>query len=122
MIRRKAEAREEVRDAMRGGLGKALLREILSPGDMAGVDFVSLVTLESGASVGHHRHDGTEELYLILEGSGVAILDGGRFDVGPGDAFLVKDGHGHGLENTSTSLLSFLAVLTPVHPTGGSPP
>lgn len=122
MIRRKVEAREELRDAMRGGVGKALLREVVSPGDMAGVDFVSVVTLESGSSVGSHRHGGTEELYLVIEGSGLATLDGESFEVGPGDAFLVKDGHSHGLENTSSTLLSFVAVLTPVPPEGGISP
>jgi mannose-6-phosphate isomerase-like protein (cupin superfamily) len=112
MIRRRTQAHEEERDAMRGGSGRALLREYISPGEMSGVEFVSVVTLEPGACVGEHRHEGTEELYLVLEGAGIATLDGERFDVGPGDSFLVLDGHSHGLENGVGSPLAFIAVLT----------
>jgi mannose-6-phosphate isomerase-like protein (cupin superfamily) len=114
MIRRRAQAREEVREAMRGGLGKALLREYIAPGEMTGVEFVSVVTLEPGASVGEHIHEGTEELYLVLEGSGVATLDAARFDVGQGDSYLVRDGHSHGLENGTGLPLTFVAVLTKI--------
>ena len=112
MIRRRRETREEVREAMRGGSGRALLREVLSPGEMSGVEFVSVVTLDPDASVGDHRHDGTEELYLVLDGRGTASLDGERFEVGPGDSFLVKEGHSHGLVNSDSLPLTFVAVLT----------
>ena len=114
MIRRKDEVRQEPKERIRGGVGRALQREVLSPGEMAGIEIVSTITLEAGASVGEHRHQGSEELYLVLEGTGTAILDGGRFMVGPGDAFLAKDGHSHGLENGPNSLLVFLAVLVRV--------
>jgi quercetin dioxygenase-like cupin family protein len=114
MIRRKTESRVEAREAMRGGAGRAALREVLHPGEMAGVEFVSVVTLDPGASVGEHRHDGSEELYVVLEGSGTGVLDGAPFAVGPGDSFLVKDGHSHGLSNGDAHPMSFLALLTRV--------
>ena len=112
MIRRHHEMREEQRDAVRGGEGSARLREILTAGEMAGVDFVSEVTLDPGASIGEHRHEGSEELYLLLEGEGVATLDGASFPVGSGDAYLTKDGHTHGLANCTEEPLRFLAVLS----------
>jgi mannose-6-phosphate isomerase-like protein (cupin superfamily) len=100
--------------AIRGGKGGALRLDYLSPGAMAGVDFVSTVTLEPGASVGEHLHPAEEELYLVLEGEGSGLLDGESFAVGPGDAYLCKAGHTHGLLNSGGGPLMFLAVLTKV--------
>jgi mannose-6-phosphate isomerase-like protein (cupin superfamily) len=111
MIRRHFEVREERRESVRGGVGTVRLREVVASGDMVGVDFVSLVTLEPGASIGEHRHEGSEELYLILEGEGTASLDGTQFSVGRGDSYIVKDGHTHGLANGPERPLSIVAVL-----------
>jgi quercetin dioxygenase-like cupin family protein len=112
MIRRKSELAIQTREGIRGGAGKAQLLEYVSPGEMAGVEFVSILTLEPGASIGQHPHPEEEELYLILEGMGTGILDGEAFPVGPGDAFLCKAGHAHGLANGPDSPLTFLAVLS----------
>jgi quercetin dioxygenase-like cupin family protein len=112
MIRRKSELAIQTREGIRGGAGKAQLLEYVSPGEMAGVEFVSVLTLEPGASIGQHPHSGEEELYLILEGEGAGFLDGESFTVRPGDAFLCKAGHAHGLANGPDTPLLFLAVLT----------
>jgi len=85
--------------------------DYLSPGDMEGADFVSVLTLDPGASVGEHLHPAEEELYLVLEGEGAGRLDGESFPVGPGDAYLCKAGHTHGLVNPGPRPLTFLAVL-----------
>jgi len=100
------------KEAIRGGTGKALAVDYLAPDEMAGVLMASKITLEPGASVGEHLHPETEELYLVLEGHGVGFLDGESFDVGPGDAWLCKAGHTHGLSNSGSAPLAFFAVLT----------
>lgn len=112
MIRRKSQIQPETKEAIRGGAGKAAATEYVRPGEMAGVEFVSLLTLEPGAGVGQHPHPEEEELYLVLEGAGTGFLDGEGFPVGPGDAFLCKAGHRHGLKNGPDSPLTFLAVLS----------
>lgn len=112
MRRTKAELEREERRAVRGGEGRALLEAYLRPGEMAGVEFVSRVTLDPHASIGEHPHPGEEELYLVLQGEGEGILDGEAFPVAPGDAFLCRKGHTHGLRNTGNRPLSFLALLT----------
>ena len=96
---------------IRGGKGGAERLDYLSPGDMAGADFVSVLTLDPGATVGEHLHPAEEELYLVLQGEGSGLLDGETFRVGPGDAFLCKAGHTHGLVNPGPKPLTFLAVL-----------
>jgi mannose-6-phosphate isomerase-like protein (cupin superfamily) len=112
MIRKKSALKVEKREAVRGGVGKALAADYLVDGQMEGVVTASRIVLEPGASVGEHTHADTEEFYLILEGRGTGILDGERFPVGPGDAYLLKVGHTHGLVNDSEGPLAFFAFIT----------
>lgn len=111
-LRRLAERPPQPRENIRGGKGRAEAVDYFTAGEMAGVQAVSRVTLAAGASVGDHPHPDQEELYLILEGEGEGALDGEAFPVGPGDAFLCRAGHAHGLSNTGGTPLVFLAVLT----------
>jgi quercetin dioxygenase-like cupin family protein len=112
MIRRRTEVEAQPKEAIRGGSGRAVQREYVRPGEMPGVGFVSVLTLEPGAVIGEHLHPSNEELYLLIEGAGVGVLDGEAFDVGPGDAWLCKAGHTHGLRNGPSGPLTFVAVLS----------
>jgi quercetin dioxygenase-like cupin family protein len=112
MIKRIDKVPMQVREAIRGGTGRARVQDYLTPGEMEGVLMASAVTLEPGATIGEHTHPDTEELYVILEGTGTGLLDGESFPVGPGDAFLLKAGHTHGLNNAASGPLTFFAVLT----------
>jgi mannose-6-phosphate isomerase-like protein (cupin superfamily) len=110
MIKRGSELPVQTRSAIRGGQGEAHALEYLSAGEMAGVEFLSVLTLEPGASIGVHEHPDTEELYLILAGEGEGVLDGESFPVAAGDAWLTRAGHSHGLRNGPAQALQFLAV------------
>jgi len=112
MIRRQSELVEESKINIRGGSGSACSVEMLKDGEMDGIVGLGRTTLDPGSSIGVHSHPNTEDLYLILEGRGIGILNGERFPVGPGDLFLVKAGGSHGLINDSAAPLSFLGVLT----------
>lgn len=112
MIRRRSELVEESKENIRGGHGKARGLELLKNGEMDGVISLGRTTLEPGSTIGEHSHPNTEDLYLILEGRGIGVLNGDRFPVGPGDLFLVKAGGSHGLINDSVDPLTFLGVLT----------
>jgi quercetin dioxygenase-like cupin family protein len=112
MIRKLEELPEQIREGIRGGKGQALVVDYLVRGDVAGILAASRVALGPGATVGDHVHAETEELYLILEGSGTGRLDGESFPVGPGDVWVCKQGHTHGLINGPAGPLVFFAVLT----------
>ena len=97
---------------IRGGTGPAQGADYLVKGDMEGVLAAGRTTLAAGSSVGEHSHPSTEELYLILDGHGRGVLDGQSFPVGPGDLFLCKAGHSHGLVNDSDRPLTYFGLMT----------
>ena len=112
MIRLYKDLVQEPKMAIRGGQGPAASAVYLQAGQMEGILSAGRTRLEPGSSIGEHPHAGTEDLYLILEGHGTGILDGARFPLGPGDLFVAKAGHSHGLVNDSGEPLVFFGVLT----------
>jgi len=112
MIRRHSELVEAFKENIRGGVGRARSVDLLRNDEMDGIISMGRTTLEPGSTIGEHAHPDTEDLYLILEGHGLGVLDGKRFPVGPGDLFLVKAGGSHGLINDSDGPLTFLGVPT----------
>ena len=112
MIRRTSELVQEPKVNIRGGVGVGLGVDLLKVGEMAGVLSLGRITLEPGATIGEHAHPDTEDLYLILAGRGIGVLNGDHFPVGPGDLFLVKAGGRHGLINDSAEPLTFMGLLT----------
>jgi mannose-6-phosphate isomerase-like protein (cupin superfamily) len=56
---------------------------------------VSSTRLNPRKSTTGHKHEGQEEVYFFLEGSGRMELDDETFNVNPGDTVLIKDGVFH---------------------------
>jgi mannose-6-phosphate isomerase-like protein (cupin superfamily) len=71
---------------------------------------VDYMTIPPGTQFGLHMHDGSEELYVILKGTGTALLDGTERRVGPGDCLMLQDGGVHGLRNDGTEAVELLCV------------
>jgi mannose-6-phosphate isomerase-like protein (cupin superfamily) len=71
---------------------------------------VATVTVPPGGAIGEHLHDGTEELYLILEGSGLVYVDGTVTRVKRGDLILTGPGHSHRLDNDGDSPVLLIAI------------
>lgn len=67
----------------------------------------------SGMSTAPHYHPRTEEIYYILEGAGVVIVDGDMRNVGPGDAIAIPPGAVHRITTTSNTPLRFLCCCSP---------
>ena len=118
MIKSLKELPTAIRERIRGGVGRAWFQDVLVGGEMAGVNACSHITLEPGSTIAEHDHHGTEELYLVLSGVGVGILDGQRTTVGAGSFWVVRDGHSHGLECAVEAPLELLALLTEAPDTG----
>lgn len=67
--------------------------------------------LEPGAEVGYHVHYGESESYYILSGEGMYNDNGEMLPVKPGDVTFTPDGQGHGIINTGTEKLCFIALI-----------
>jgi mannose-6-phosphate isomerase-like protein (cupin superfamily) len=68
--------------------------------------------LDPGTSIGEHRHNGDEEIYVILSGCGVTRVAGEEQPIGPGDMCLTRHGHNHDLVNDPLGPMHFLVICT----------
>lgn len=98
--------------------------------------FFHEVTIPPGAVEGTHRHIGSEELYYVTEGTGIAYMKDGddpattddfplverplfgldpvpcrEYPVKPGSVLYTKSGGVHGIRNDGTQPLRFVAFL-----------
>ena len=70
---------------------------------------IGLTTIHPGSSIGVHQHGNEEEVYLIVEGQGVATIDGREQRVRPGDVMVNHPGGSHGLRNDTDQELRIFA-------------
>lgn len=72
-------------------------------------------TLAAGAGTRRHYHARTEEIYVVLEGSGRMEVDGDEQDVGPGDAILIWPRAWHEIQASGGGELRFLCCCAPAY-------
>ncbi|HBA62328.1 MAG TPA: cupin domain-containing protein [Lachnospiraceae bacterium] len=111
MTRAEERATERVEHA-NGGTGHLLKEMLLTREQMGeGCRMFARVTLEEGCELGYHEHHGETETYYILSGHGIYNDNGTEIEVGPGDVTFCADGCGHGLKNTGTEEIAFIALI-----------
>ena len=112
MIRKSNELPQEVRNDMRGGKGAVTIRHYFKKEEIkAKCRLCSRLTLPPGASIGMHKHEAEDELFIVESGSG--IIDDGRTrtQVAPGDAVLTGNGEEHMLVNAGKEPLEVIAII-----------
>ena len=70
-------------------------------------------TLAPGAATRRHYHARTEEIYVVLSGSGRMEVDGEERSVGPGDAILIPPRAWHEIRADADAELRFLCCCAP---------
>lgn len=104
-----------------GGEGTCYVRQLLGyepklpvpghPEDFETLlNFIHETTLEEGASIGLHPHEGNEEVYIVVKGKGRMTVDGEEMEMVPGDACLTKDGSKHKFENIGDGELRVIVI------------
>jgi len=72
---------------------------------------ISSTELHGLQSTRGHRHEGQEEVYYFVSGTGEMEFDNEKFPVQGGDVVLIKDGVFHRVHNTSNTKLYFVCVF-----------
>jgi len=84
------------------GQGMVKITTIFNAQDFTtALQFMHFTVLPPGTSIGLHTHGDDEEIYVILEGSGVMEVDGQKTAVSPGDVILNRPFGTHALYNLS---------------------
>lgn len=72
---------------------------------------LSSTKLYRGQSTRGHSHDGQEEVYFFVQGTGIMIVDEEHFRINSGDIILVPDGAFHRVINDGEMHLIFNCVF-----------
>lgn len=111
MIKKVHEIVPEVAEAVRGGTGTVSAHKLLDLFPGSAIKSVGVVRLEPGASIGDHSHEGDEDFYYCLSGSGVVIDNGVEQPFTPGTLQITRSGESQALRNTGETELVFFAAL-----------
>jgi quercetin dioxygenase-like cupin family protein len=84
-------------------------------GKSNGVKGVALIigNLAPGAETKPHRHEHEEELYYVIEGTGIWKIEGKEFIGKPGTAFFVPPNAEHSMVNNSKGNLKIVMLHSP---------
>lgn len=72
---------------------------------------LSSTKLYRGQATRGHKHDGQEEVYFFVQGTGIMIIDEEKFRIIGGDIVLVPDGAFHRVINDGEMNLLFNCVF-----------
>ncbi len=72
-----------------------------------------VMSIPPGGEIGMETHDTVEQTLFFLSGNGVAILNGERQEVHPGDAIVVTPGTEHNVLNTENTPLKIYTIYAP---------
>ncbi len=98
-------------EKMNGGQGTVMYRRALPPEVFfSNWSFIDHVVVPPGASIGGHRHTGVEEVYYVMNGAGLAKVNGETEPIAKGNAVPLALGDQHGFENNGSADLEFMII------------
>ena len=112
MIRKKEDQTIEFR-CIRGGIGEVEMQKICNnDAELYGKGrLFNRMIVAPGNSIGEHKHEGDNEIFYFISGTGEYNDNGTIVQVGPGDTTVCSDGETHGLKNTGDVPLEFIALI-----------
>lgn len=99
-----------------GHFGGALSKALVHPDTVGSrqLDY-RISTYQPMAHVELHTHRVQEQVYHVLDGEGLMVIDGERAVVRKHDVIFLPPGAEHSIENTGLGDLTFIVVTTPVN-------
>lgn len=99
------------RALLRAGAGGVMYRRALTPEVFfTNWSYVDHVLVPAGGAIPAHRHEGVEEFYYVMAGSGSVAVGAETAAVGKGDAVPVFLNEVHSFKNTGTEPLEMMVV------------
>lgn len=105
-----APVRPYTEDLFRATETNTYFRRVLFTGERSQLVVMSI---PPGESIGAERHSHVEQTIVVLSGSGQAVLNGRRTNVGEGEVIVVTPGTEHNLVNTGTTPLQLFTTYVP---------
>ena len=98
-----------------GHFGGALSKALVHPDTVGSrqIDY-RVSTYQPMAYVELHTHQVQEQVYHVLDGEGLMVIDGEATVVRRHDIIFLPPGTKHSIENTGLGDLTFIVVTTPV--------
>jgi mannose-6-phosphate isomerase-like protein (cupin superfamily) len=112
MIKRAKDLPTEVVAKRFGGKGEVATTRLLEIEQFQGKGrLFAHNKIRPNSSAGLHQHKGDFEVFYILSGEGIVDDNGSKAPVKAGDVILTGDGESHGLENTGSVDLEYIALI-----------
>ena len=74
---------------------------------------VVLMTIQPGEEIGAEVHDDHDQILVLAEGTGQAVLEGRAREIGPNDLIFVHAGTEHNFINTGRRPLKLYTIYAP---------
>jgi len=106
------ERKIEYMERAHGGAGH-IAKEPLLNGEELGqyCNLFARIIIPPFCELGHHEHHDETETYFIVSGTGMYDDNGKAVPVEAGDVVFCKNGDGHGIKNTGSEDLVFVALI-----------
>jgi mannose-6-phosphate isomerase-like protein (cupin superfamily) len=75
-----------------------------------------IIVLKSGQTMGCHFHHQVEEIFYVLEGTPVLVVDGKEYPTQPQTAYRIPAPEKHNLRNMSDAPAKILFIKAPFNP------
>jgi mannose-6-phosphate isomerase-like protein (cupin superfamily) len=89
------------------------LKHLAAPWTNGAHVWIGLTEFGPGVSSNPGAHEGREEVFYVLSGSGVIEVEGEQAEVGPGSVVVAGPGETHSIANTGTELLRMVCCVSP---------
>lgn len=94
----------------------SVIRELMHPDRHRCVQqSLAEATIPPGSATLLHRHHTSEEVYYLLQGSGMMRLGEQEFEVAQGDSVCIPPGVAHNIRNTAEQPLILLCACAPAY-------
>ena len=116
MIKNFLASEKQHQQGSHGGIGPVELFEIWQKSDFeSDIDFIDRVVVLPGSTIGFHQHGMNEEMYILLEGTGLMKIGDDEVVVKKGDMILNPAGGRHGLTNNSEKNIDLLVLQVSIN-------